>query len=328
MFCSPFLKIAKKEDKRDWSQKSNGSIQSSPSRRHRHYELKRRNSTAEFDSAEKGNHRNKENKKQIDDDSIISTQSSLHEGSDAHKYLSKREMTAVQERVNGLTNIPASLYCLLYVLSGTWLTPSIVDSVRYESWTNEVSLQEKECISISWLPNLHAMAPFPIIAVALAVNLHGPFSLIYHYKYAPSLPTSARIDHWSRRMDQVMMHVYSSLIAYALSGSPLFILLLTLFNIDCIYRQFLKEVIPRRNQTRLVISILACSIPMISRGDYQFFCKLYFVKALGFAIFATYPFGGWSHAVFHLIFLLTPPMMMNYVTDLPATSYTWPPFNR
>lgn len=116
-----------------------------------------------------------------------------------------------------------------------------------------------------------------------------------------------------------MLHVYSSLIAYAFSGSPKFLVALGIFNIDSIYRQFLKKVVPSRNQIRLIVATMASAIPVLLRKDFDFFLKLWSIKGLGFLVFATYPFGGWSHAVFHCIYLLIPPVTMKYVIGLPAS---------
>ena len=113
-----------------------------------------------------------------------------------------------------------------------------------------------------------------------------------------------------------MIHAFSSLSAYAVNGSIHLIAGITFFNMECIYLQLLQQVIPRRNQLRLVISLLAFAIPILQRGDFLDFVKIHGFMFLGFCIFATYPFGGWSHAIFHLINMLVPPIMMKYVLEL------------
>lgn len=116
------------------------------------------------------------------------------------KYLSGREMTPLQERINAITNLPQVFYCFLFLFSGSWLTPSMIEKVRNDM--PDETFQHEGCINISWLPNFHALPPTPILAVALGICLHCPFAFIYHFVYAPYLVSRARIDHWSRRMDQ------------------------------------------------------------------------------------------------------------------------------
>lgn len=120
-------------------------------------------------------------------------------------------------------------------------------------------------------------------------------------------------------MDQTMLHVYASLLSYAFSGRLDFFLVNVAFNADSIYRQWEKQIIPRRNQTRLILSILSFTLPILEREDYRYFGELWGAMGLAFAVFALYPFGGWSHTVFHLIFLTVPPMMMKYIPTLPGS---------
>jgi len=235
----------------------------------------------------------------------------------AAKYLNKRgNMTPLQEKINGITTLPAGIYCAIFCLTGSWLSQALVQQTRSEIDNN---FQGDGCISISWLPNLHAMPPMPVIAAAMSMILHMPFSFIYHYVYAAHLSPTARIDHWSRRMDQCMLHVYSTLLSYAYSGRMDFFLVNLIFNVDSILCQWEKQIIPRRNQTRLILSILCFTLPILESGDYNYFGRLWGTMATAFAVFALYPFGGWSHTVFHFIFLNVPPMMMTYIATLPAS---------
>lgn len=233
------------------------------------------------------------------------------------KYMKSREMSPLQERVNGVTTLPAGLYCFLFLLSGSWLDMALFQHAR-----DEMSLEDFDgdgCISISWLPNLHALPPLPVIAAALSMILHMPFSFIYHWTYAHRLSPTARLNHWSRRMDQCMLHVYSALLSYAFSGRADIFVMNTMFNIDCICRQFEKKVIPKRNKARLFLSIFAFTIPILQEGDYAYFGRLWGTMLAAFAVFASYPVGGWSHTLFHLIFLSVPPLMMTHIPGLPAS---------
>ena len=213
MFCSGFLRLGKDDREEQISNRrdlfvpsvkiKNGAPDSPESPRSQRRSKMNRASSNDFELAEKGKRRisyrkiysNTAKEEQSDDDM---SQRSLNEG--AQKYISRRQMTAFQERVNGLTDLPAAFFIIFYVLSGSWLTSSVIETVRNEA-TDEI-FDDEGCISTSWLPHFHALPPYAVIAVALATLFHGPFSFIYHYKYAHRLPMEERIGHWSRRMDQ------------------------------------------------------------------------------------------------------------------------------
>ena len=120
-------------------------------------------------------------------------------------------------------------------------------------------------------------------------------------------------------MDQTMLHVYSALLSYAFSGRMDYFLVNAILNADCIAKLWEKQIIPVRNQTRLILSILSFTLPILEIGDYDYFGRLWGTMLAAFAVFGAYPFGGWSHTVFHLIFLNVPPMMMTYIPTLPAS---------
>jgi len=146
-------------------------------------------------------------------------------------------MTETQERGNALTMIPSPLYCIYYILAGKWLTNPAL------SFHENDTFDENNCIQNPWFPNLHAMPPLPVVFVALGIAIHAPFSFIYHWRFAHALtPGIARTDHWSRRLDQAMIHVASAFISYATSDSWYYFMANMLYNADCFRRQFLKEV--------------------------------------------------------------------------------------
>jgi hypothetical protein len=148
---------------------------------------------------------------------------------DVHVYMARREMTERQERWNALTMIPSPLYCIYYLLACKWLTFS------QENYEN---VPEDEC---GHSPIYYA--PLPVIFVTLAILAHAPFSFLYHYKYASALPVGlARTDHWSRRLDQAMIHAASALISYSTSGNWYYFIANFLYNADCMRRQFEKKV--------------------------------------------------------------------------------------
>jgi hypothetical protein len=241
---------------------------------------------------------------------------------DVHKYMASREMTPNQERMNAVTIVPGAFYCFLCLISGTWLDQALEDETREEMMTgsSDMLFDESGCISSSWLPHLHALPPLPVVAGALGIILHAPFSFIYHWSYAHRLPPGlARTTHWSRRMDQVMIHVCSASIAYATSGRWDFFAVNALYNMDCIYRQLKSRVRPRRNQIRILISVIAYTIPILRRGDMHLFSELWVLFVISFSLFGLYPIGGWSHSAFHLVMAFVPPLLMNAAIELPAS---------
>jgi hypothetical protein len=155
------------------------------------------------------------------------------EEQDVHSYMSRREMTAQQELWNALTMLPSPLYSIYYILAGNWLSYSWEGDHEYAG--------EEECAHSQYSPIY--FCPVPVIFVALAISLHAPFSFLYHYKYASSLPVGlGRTDHWSRRLDQSMIHAASALISYSTSGNGYFFIANFLYNADCMRRQCEKKV--------------------------------------------------------------------------------------
>ena len=76
---------------------------------------------------------------------------------DVAKYMEKREMTPMQERMNALTMIPTFVYCFFFLLSGTWLDQSLVEEVQNEMITGALIEQTTSCISTALFPNLYAL---------------------------------------------------------------------------------------------------------------------------------------------------------------------------
>jgi len=228
---------------------------------------------------------------------------------DVSAYMSVREMTPLQERINAITVIPNAFYCLYFLLAGKWLDTEVIERAReamgvgescagtdasFFSSADEASFpwmqnmmeynpatfaQEMSsmsfyesyekfgCIRATIFPSLHALPPLPVLAVAIGIILHMPFSFTYHWKYAHRLPPGlARIEHWSRRLDHVFMHVICTCMSYATSGSWNYFLACAMLNADCIYRQFLPEVGVSDKSNVFVISWFAtvCLFPFHS----------------------------------------------------------------
>jgi hypothetical protein len=157
---------------------------------------------------------------------------------DVQIYMEAREMTATQEKWNAITILPNPLYCIYYIVYGNWVSGKYALDV-----TVDQNFDHSKCLTTPWLP--HALPPWPVACIALAICLHAPASFLYHWVYAHSLPPVARISHWSRRLDHVFIHVASALCAYGTSGSWDYFLANVMFNVDCIYRQCLKKVSAR-----------------------------------------------------------------------------------
>jgi hypothetical protein len=157
---------------------------------------------------------------------------------DVAKYMTDREMTPLQERINAITMIPNPLYCLYFILSGCWVSQSLVQEYREAS----LDFDARGCFAASawWLPV--SMPPATILAVLYGVAIHAPFSFLYHWKYALACSPTERTSHWSRRMDHSMIHVASMFFAYASSSSWDYTCVNILFNADCAYRQFKPKV--------------------------------------------------------------------------------------
>jgi hypothetical protein len=242
------------------------------------------------------------------------------------KYMAKREMTPVQERMNALTVVPTFIYCFYFLLSGAWLDQDAIDEAREEFGNGEKLFVDVDpdmmCISSNIFPNLHSLPPLPVVAAAAGIVMHAPFSFIYHWTYAHRLPAGiVKMNHWSRRMDQAMIHVISAAWAYATSGNLYYFIANLMFNLDCICRQFDPKVRPRRNQTRIAISCIAYMIPYFNRGEILLLIQLGAIYGLSGWLFAAYPIGGWSHSAFHLVIALAPPLVFAAALQLPTSQH-------
>jgi hypothetical protein len=150
-------------------------------------------------------------------------------------YMESRAMTPFQEFMNAVTMIPNPIYCWYYIFSGLWINPSI-------HFDLSPLVDDTFCIKSIWFPKMNSLPPTTIIAVAIGITLHAPFSFIYHYKYAHSLDSTQRILHWSRRMDHSAIHACVAILSYATSASWMYFLLNIFFNAYCIFYQFQSKV--------------------------------------------------------------------------------------
>ena len=227
---------------------------------------------------------------------------------DVDTYMSKREMTPLQEQWNAYTMVPPLMAVFYHVLAGFWIPQPLVQSLRLEispnatEWPAAWMGDPSDCWSTcSFWPA--AQPPYTVLAMLAGVLLHFPWSFLYHYRYATVLKSAAaRTKHWSRRMDHAMIHIAAALFCYATSARLDYSLATTLFNLDSAYKQFQDKICPRRNKFRITLAILAYSLPMLKLPpDHEhLFFQFWLFMGAGMWLFAAYPLGGWSHAAFHL----------------------------
>jgi len=234
-------------------------------------------------------------------------------------YKSSRDMTPLQEQINAITVIPNVCYCLYFLLARKWMSTEIIERVR-ESFS---SVDET---SFLWIQNMMECdpatiaPPLAVLAVAIGFILHTPFSFMYHWKYAHRLPPGlARIEHWSRRFDNAFIHVISTCVSYATSGSWKYFLACAMVNADCIYRHFLPKVQPRQNFIRIGVMITVSFMPILWWGNIILFVKISVILLISAWLFASYPIGGWSHSAFHVAIAMLPPLLMIAACNLSSS---------
>merc|ERR1719223_2040775 len=94
-------------------------------------------------------------------------------------------------------------------------------------------------MSLPWFPNMHSMPPLATLSVVLGYLIHSPCSIYYHLLCAFKLPPGPkRLDHWSRRLDQAMIHIIGLFITFGQSGNLNYSLVSLVFNVDSFYRLF------------------------------------------------------------------------------------------
>jgi hypothetical protein len=251
-------------------------------------------------------------------DAIEERKLSLVKEVDVAKYMADRQMTKIQEHWNAYTMIPSPLFCLYYILSGRWVPP-YQDAAFDKDYDMAVQDPAAACFSPSLFHSMPSLPPSPVIMIAAAIILHAPFSFIYHYKYAHRLRNPIeRTAHLSRRLDHTMIHVASALMSYSTSGSWQYFFITCLFNAECVYRHLaIRHVRPRSNQIRILVSMLAYTMPIWKQGQQPtVFLQVWMCFLVSGWFFLAYPIGGWSHSVFHLVVALAIPILMAYAVTI------------
>lgn len=221
----------------------------------------------------------------------------------------KREMNSSQEIWNALTMLVAPTICLYFIFSGAWY--------RHESFSEEeldwsVNDLDEDCIEF---PKMHVMTPDTTKMIAIGYLMHSPISILYHLLCAFKLPPGAkRLDHWSRRLDQTMIHVMSAFICYGTSGSMRYFILAMVFAIDSGYRLFQPLYRPTGCLVRMTICFLLPVLPAFAFGYYVEAMKCLIIYGFTGWIFINYPFGGYSHGIFHLVAALSTPVQLHLST--------------
>ena len=94
-----------------------------------------------------------------------------------------------------------------------------------------------------------------------------------------------------------------------------------IFNADCIRCHLEEEIKPRRNQLRIIGSMLLYTSPLLFMTDedgsrLQLFRKVWTLFVVAVWFFAAYPIGGWSHAAFHIVMVAVPPLLLDMVAEM------------
>lgn len=157
------------------------------------------------------------------------------------QFFNGRQMSYSQEMLNAFTMMFGPVYCIYAVLSGNWISQHYIEIAQSECKTYADA--DTDTDSSNAHVNMISLVPAPMLAIMIGVCVHFPFSFYYHWLCANYLPPGyERIDHISRRLDQVFVHISSALCAYGTSGNLKYFLFSALFNADSAYRHFEKKV--------------------------------------------------------------------------------------
>ena len=242
-----------------------------------------------------------------------------------------REMTSIQELWNAITMIPYPLFFILMIVTGSWLSEDDIHSMQQVMISDQSSVafnmtqhivmpvfEDTTCIQSVLFPRFHALPPAPVLFAALGTIAHTPCSILYHILCAWYIPSGPkRIDHWSRRLDQAMIHFISTCWCYASSANWKYSICALVFNIYSATQLFSKK--PHKsNQVigRMGFGFLLPLFPFLVRGEILFVAQLMCIYGLSFWLFVKYPLGGWSHGLFHLVCAFAIPVMVNGALSL------------
>lgn len=235
-----------------------------------------------------------------------------------HK-LNNRLMTKNQELWNAATMLLTPLIGLYFLShSSFWITNDDLAQAQHEMLSSSSFQYQEHCISSSYFPHLYAEPPLATVSIVMGYLLHTPCSIYYHLLCAYHLkPGKERIHHWSRRLDQVMIQVMGMFISYGLSSSATYTFLILLYVIDSAFRLFQSGPIrSKSNQIRMGLSIVLTVLPVAYHGFQKETAELVLIYATSFWVFLAYPFGGYSHGIFHIVIACTNPIQLAVSTKL------------
>ena len=100
------------------------------------------------------------------------------------------------------------------------------------------------------------------------------------------------MNHWSRRLDQAMIHFMSLCWCFGTSGNKDFVIATAIFNFDSMIRLFENGYRPGRLLIRMALAVVLPAVPFLARGEILSFGKLLAIYTVSFWLFKNYPFGG------------------------------------
>lgn len=243
---------------------------------------------------------------------------------DLSKRANQRQMTTAQEVYNAISMLPTFFLAFYFVVGGTWLTDLDIAKAEEELMVSEPNgtylVDSHQCISCRLFPSLYAFPPLPILSIAFGIMLHTPCSMYYHLLCAFKIPPGPkRMDHWSRRLDQTMIHFISLFSCYGTSGSFDYMLIALAFSLDSMYRLFQNGHRPKRILIRMILACLMPIAPLVTRGLLLEFMQLLVIYGLSGWLFSAYPIKGWSHGTFHLLLTGANPIFFKVSASLSSS---------
>jgi len=140
-----------------------------------------------------------------------------------------------------------------------------------------------------------------VVVMMVSTCLHLPFSFVYHL-WCATYPDKERVKgNVLRILDQMFIHVACVGYALSLSGSGIYMGVVSAHNLFAIYRLWQPNSKPSERKTNIFLGAVLYILPiMLWHGTYQFlYCIVSFIISVypfGFRIF-----GGYSQTVFHLL---------------------------
>lgn len=155
-------------------------------------------------------------------------------------------------------------------------------------------------------------APVTVALVALGQLLHLPFSMMYHIQMARKITGMDPVDNIYRVLDQMFILVASAIFTFATTGCIWYGALASLLAI--LYAKWLLEDLgdvqagrpqkphkggPPGRRKNILVMLIFQLFPICLRGDWLSFLGCILSFGAGVLVFVKYPFGGWSHSIFH-----------------------------